>query len=55
MVCGWYAIIIVAPSSPIALTHDIIKPITIPVLANGSEILKNVSNLLLPNTLATFS
>jgi hypothetical protein len=37
---GLYAIIMVAPSSPTALTHDIMMPMIIPLLANGSEILK---------------
>lgn len=55
IVWGLYVIIMVAPSSPTALTHDMIMPIIIPVLANGSETLKKVCKLFLPNTLAIFS
>jgi hypothetical protein len=50
-----YAIIIVAPNSPADLTHDMITPMIIPVLASGIEILKKVSSLFLPSDLEIFS
>ena len=55
MVCGLYAIIMVAPSSPTALIQVIMKPMIIPFLANGSEILTKTSIFFLPKTRAIFS
>ena len=49
MPSSWYH------QAPQQLTHDIMMPMIIPVLANGNEILKKVSSLFLPSDLATFS
>ena len=55
IVWGLYAIIRVAPSSPMDLIQAIRSPTSIPVLAKGKDTLMNTSNFLFPRTLAIVS